>query len=1094
MQSIRILIAIGVLITSSLMGQKRLEPYNPTEYMDKGYALIDESEDYAKAELEFAKIHPNDTLYNKALYSRIVCYRESGKPHKAMELIEKSLALNDDFIISTYLNKVYCLDSLGKTEDAYAVLDEAEKRFPYNYDLKKARAPLYEAEGKYEEAFSIYKDCIRDEPLNPSHHISLASFALEAGGISHAVLPLAAALALNPEGENNLFLIKRANYIVSNKPEIDEPKFDLSLLEDDFEDIDDLVGNYIALDDSYKVPGVFQISFIKQLYLMITESEEGEGFYSSTYLAPFKSVVENNMFDEFAALLLLISEDAKHYEYVKENMENIGNVNVALRDIMDVSSEKRESPDGLTDQKVDYLFYGDGKINGFCQYLPEKDMLVGPALYINRFGSVSNTGAFDTNGKLTGEWTQYHTNGEVASVGSFVNGELDGKSTYYYDTGIISAIVNYKNGQPDGRIENYKLIGYKYEDVDYKGGQKQGKEVGYYPDQSIYYEYLYDNGKLNGPYKVFYEDGSTNNEGNFKNDLYEGEVVGYYRSGQIKSSYTYKEGVLNGPAVEYYEDGQVQSTGAYKNDKQLGEWKQYNSAGALIQVEAYDERGKVNGPTKNLDYLGRVETVYMKKKGEITELINYDTEGEVISKYKVKGGELKFKNLNVNGVPVSEGKFVNETRAGEWKNFDPYGGLANVSHYENGLKSGEEKNYILNEYLASSYNYKEGKREGLTIDYHPNGSFSRQANFKEDNLHGSYVTYNQDGVIISDLYFIENQLMGTCKYYNCDGTPYLIEEFDLGYPLEGKRYDPNGEVSASFKLINGTGVDKYYFYADQKQVMGSVEYKGGLKNGPSLRFHNNGKKRLVSSYVNDEINGDWENFYFNGNTKRKGQYAYGTPIGEWKNFYMDGTIMADYKYSYGRLDGTMINYYDNGEISDKQVLVKGYYQGTSEFFNYNGEPTINFTYENDVLVGYSYLDSEGKQKEMISLPNGTGTVEAFFPNGQISTKYKLKYGLVDGERLRYYSNGQLDKKDNFSKGSLHGKSIGYYDDGSLRFDKEYSYDELNGEQKFYYPGGKLKKTENWRYGEQHGMTTFYDENEKVTLTIRFIGDVPYDFK
>ena len=802
-----ILIVIGALLSASVIGQKLLEPYTPVEFMEKGYAFINDSEDYVSAELEFAKIHPNDTLYHGALYNRIVCYRKSSRQTEALELVEESLSLNTEYVINTYLNKVYSLDSLGKKDEAFAVLDEAEKKFPYNYDIKKARAPLLESQGKYEEALTIYKDCIRDEPLNAAHHLSLASTVLQAGGITQAILPLAAALALNPGGENNLFLVKRCNYIVSNKPEIDEPKFDLSLLGEDFEDIDDLVGNYIALDDSYKVSGVFQMAFIKQFHLMISEAEVGDGFFSQTYLKPFRQILEEgHSFAELAALLIIVSEDTQHASYIKENIESIGQLTIDLRNIMDASSEQRIAPESLTDQKVDYLFTTEGKINGMCHYIPEKDALVGPVMYFNSYGSIDNLGAYDSEGRLTGKWTEFHANGEVAGKYNYLKGNLEGQATYYYDSGILANVVNYKNGLAEGRVENYKLIGYKYEDVDYKEGKKHGNEIGYFADKSVQYKYQYKYGKLNGPFEVYYDDGAVSLTGKFVDDLYDGEVISYYRSGQINNSYKYKNGVLDGTAIAYYEDGQVRSKGAYKNDKQLGVWEEYNSAGAMIQIEEYDERGKVSGPTKNLDHLGRIETVYMRKKGKITELINYDTKGEKISTYKLKGNEIKFKNLNVNGELVSEGQFINEVKEGEWKGYGNYGTLMSVTNYKDGLKSGEENNYTETSSLSSKVSYKEGLLDGLSIEYYPNGSFRTQASFKEDNLHGSFVTYNQEGTIMQDKYFINGQLMGTCEYNNCDGTVYLIEEFNLGYPVKGSRYDPNGALSATYELDKGNGL------------------------------------------------------------------------------------------------------------------------------------------------------------------------------------------------------------------------------------------------------------------------------------------------
>ena len=1089
-------LVVSLLLSSLVLvgfSQEILEPYEPTKYMEAGHAFIDEDADYTKAELEFAKVHPNDTLYNRAQFNRIVSARKSGQQEKALQLIDAALETNDDYIISIYLNKVYSLDSLGRQEDAYAVIDEASARFPYNYNIKKARTDLLESEGKYEEAWEIYKECVRDEPLNINHHLSIADFALEAGAVTQAILPIATALALDPDGENNLWLIKRSNYIVSNKPEVENPQYGLDVMEADFEDIDDLVGNYIALDDSYEVPSRFQIAFIKQLYLMITETEEEEGFFYDTYLRPMKAVVEAGKYPEFSTLLCMPSDDADHQKYLEKNMDELIGLNRQFRSLMDDPSEKREAPEGLTDKKVDFLYFNDGKIRGMSHYDADKDILTGPSIQFNREGALDAKGSYDKNGNMTGDWVWYHTNGEVARKSTFKEGEEEGITSYYLDTGILSSRIPYKAGKMDGTLEYYKLIGYKYEDVEFKNDERDGLLTGYYPDQSVHYKYTMKQGKYDGPFTVYYEDGSKRIEGTFSNELYNGKVNYYYRNGQIQTAENYKNGVRDGAYAIYYEDGQLQESGAYKDDDRIGEWKEYNSTGAMVQIEEYDERGKVNGPTTNLDHLGRKETVYMKKKGEITELINYDVDGKEISKYKLKGNTLKFKNLYVNGLLSSEGQFVDELRNGDWKFYDSYGNMTNEAQFEDGLRNGEDKLYSGNNVLVGTVSYKDNMQDGLSLEYFPNGALRTQAYYREDEPDGRLLTYNQGGTILRDNYYVEGQMTGTNKYYNCNGKPYLIEEYTKGYPISGKRYDPNGEVTSSYTLTNGSGVDEYYYYADKKQVMGRIEYKGGVRNGPSLRFHNNGNKRFVGSYVNDKSHGKWEYYYHNGNKKRTAEYEYDTPVGQWEHYYQDGGIELRYQYSYGRLDGEYLSYHHNGKVAEKLTYLKGYLQGPTELYNYNGDLVVSYTYENDVLIGYASPDDNNKSKAMIPISNGTAEIKASYPNGQESVSYNITSGYINGEYLSHFPNGQLAVKLNYDNGKLHGEKLMYFDNGNSYMQENFSYGQYHGEQKYYHETGKLKRTENWLYGEQHGMTTIYDENENVILTIRYIGDVPYDY-
>ena len=1084
----------AIIFHSSLFSQENLEPYTPTVYNQRGLDYIGENPDYEKAEKEFAKIHPNDTLYNQSFYNRIFCLRSAGEYEKALELIEEGIALNNEYIVDIYVNKVRCLEALGMQDSVYAVLDKAENIYPYNYSLKIVRGQMLEAEGRYKEALEIYQQCVLDEPRNPSHHYSLANLALQSGAVAYAVLPIAAALTISPEREGNLGILSQGNRIVSSKPDVEYTDLDHNIFGEKFSDINDLLSNYVALDDAYIVPGDFQENFIKQLHLIIAESELTDGFFSKVYLKPFKKILETGKFSQLASLICFSSTNESHKAILNKNIESLIAFNAEFKDSMEDSSEQREPMPGLTDQKVDFLFNDDGTMIGMCQYDAKKGILIGPAVYFNRLGSVEYEGSYDDNGYAIGVWKWYHNNGVLARESNFVEGKLSGISKYYTERGGLSNIANYKDDQLNGILESYKWIGYKYEDVNYKNGLKNGEMIGYHPDNSIYYKYVLKDGKYNGPFTVYFDNGSIELEGHFVDDLYQGEVIRYFRNGQISYREQYKKGVLHGSYESYFQNGLLHNAGHLKDGDKIGEWKEFNSAGALIELEEYDDKGKVNGPTKNYDHLGRIETEYIKKKGSIKELVNYDENGGVISSFKRKGKVLNFENLRVNGELSSIGRFEDDQREGVWKFYNNYGKLYQESVYKEGNLEGTVKDYYNNQELSTETNYKNNMKNGLYTEYFLSGAIKFQAYYKDDKLEGRAIRYNQLSNIEMDAYYISGMQEGECKYYNSDGSIYLMEEYENGYLMSGVRYAHNGDVIGSFSFTDGSGVDEYYYTADKKQLMGRQEYVGGNKNGPFKRYHINGKPRIMGGNVNDSRNGEWTYYYFNGNLSSKGNYEYGTLTGAWEEYYLDGTVSKKYEYVYGRYNGDVLHYHRNGELSMKVTYKNGVLDGTCDIYNYDGEFLVSLMYENDVFTGYTYLDQNNKLKELIAVPKGTGTIEAFFPNGNKSISYTLKTGFIHGPYTTYYSNGSVDFEAIYEEGFFNGKVSRYFNNGSQLSESEYIEDSRHGEANFYFPNGQLKRQENWVIGEQHGTTIHYDEDGNIIHTIRYIGDVPHELK
>jgi antitoxin component YwqK of YwqJK toxin-antitoxin module len=111
-------------------------------------------------------------------------------------------------------------------------------------------------------------------------------------------------------------------------------------------------------------------------------------------------------------------------------------------------------------------------------------------------------GMVDSAGSQIGNWTFYHENGEVESLGSFINGKNEGVWNFYDTTGNKLKEVVYQNGIYNGKYADYKPTGEINSIGYYKKGAKinrwryfgeNGKiiKIEYYKKTKLYKEIIY---------------------------------------------------------------------------------------------------------------------------------------------------------------------------------------------------------------------------------------------------------------------------------------------------------------------------------------------------------------------------------------------------------------------------------------------------------------------------------------------------------------------------------------------------------------------------------------------------------------------------
>ena len=157
------------------------------------------------------------------------------------------------------------------------------------------------------------------------------------------------------------------------------------------------------------------------------------------------------------------------------------------------------------------------------------------------------------------------------------------------------------------------------------------------------------------------------------------------------------------------------------------------------------------------------------------------------------------------------------------------------------------------------------------------------------------------------------------------------------------------------------------------------------------------------------------------------------------------------------------------------------------FTNYDtGEKVYQGTYENGLLIEYSYLNKDGTVKDPIN-------------EDSVQTRGGLKYEInqttpYSGPTITTYDNGKLSSKGNFKDGKWNGLWTYFHENGQKKgegsFENGDGSDEGNtgiprngreGTWTFWYKNGQKKTEFTFKNGKNDGLITgWYENGNKMT--------------
>ena len=182
-----------------------------------------------------------------------------------------------------------------------------------------------------------------------------------------------------------------------------------------------------------------------------------------------------------------------------------------------------------------------------------------------------------------------------------------------------------------------------------------------------------------------------------------------------------------------------------------------------------------------------------------------------------------------------------------------------------------------------------------------------------------------DGTLMYKGFFVDDSPRGTLIRYFENGEKKAIMHFSQdGKSAFSTLYYMNGELAAEGKY-EGTNKDstwKYYSY--YTHTLSLVEnYNAGIKNGPSMKYYDNG---LVAESIDWESNikqGKWNQYFEDGSLRLSSYFVNNKLAGPYKVFASPGKIAMDGNYNDGKMDGKWTYYNENGIIESELLYENG---------------------------------------------------------------------------------------------------------------------------------------------------------------------------
>ena len=202
-----------------------------------------------------------------------------------------------------------------------------------------------------------------------------------------------------------------------------------------------------------------------------------------------------------------------------------------------------------------------------------------------------------------------------------------------------------------------------------------------------------------------------------------------------------------------------------------------------------------------------------------------------------------------------------------------------------------------------------GHKQGHWIGKYPNGTIRYEGSFANDKPVGEWKRFHENGKIKALLHQFPNTDKASAELFDNNGVRY---------------------AKGNYK---GTAKDSTWNYYNNLRLVGQENYSGGIKNGRSLTFFENGIPATESNWTNGLLDGVCRSFYSSGEKKTE-------------------TI-----FQQGKREGLNLVYYESGKPQITGQYDNDQSDGTWKFMDESGKVKYQLKYKKGILLNPEVVDS-----------------------------------------------------------------------------------------------------------------------------------------
>ena len=288
----------------------------------------------------------------------------------------------------------------------------------------------------------------------------------------------------------------------------------------------------------------------------------------------------------------------------------------------------------------------------------------------------------------------------------------------------------------------------------------------------------------------------------------------------------------------------------------------------------------------------------------------------------------------------------------------------------------------------------------------------------------------------------------------------------------------------------------------------------GRRQGPWIRFHDNGTKSEEGAFDDGLEDGPWTWYHPNGQKRKEGTYVRGVRQGLWTWYYEDGQKDDEGHFENDLEQGLWTGYHENGQKSEEVHYHEGREEGLVSGWNDDGTPIGHgHCHEGERLGEWTLWHwgggQTGGQRETGHYEDGLktgvwirwhvngnhkyeegaytkderdGPWTRYYTNGAKYEEGVYKDGERDGKWTRYTACGDVLEETPFRQGREHGRRIQYYVNGLWETVSDFE-DGVLQKETLYFDNGEKEEERTYKDGEPHGVwRTWTSEGDKESET------------